>query len=102
MAEARVQQLKSTFPRAQTYGIQEMGVGGTHMIYVLQDAPEVYGLPANPQVPLSLYIWKDVVQPLGKLAMGGAVGVAVVSYLIQRYRLGAETEAGEQQKGVGA
>lgn len=108
MAEARVQQLKSTFPRAQTYGINELGVGGTHMIYVLEDSPEIYGLPANPRVPASLYIWKDIVQPLGKLAMGGAVGVAVVSYLIQKYQQGAQRltaddiGAGEQQKGVDA
>ncbi|HHW06903.1 MAG TPA: 4Fe-4S dicluster domain-containing protein [Clostridia bacterium] len=108
VAEARVRQLQETFPRAQTYGINELGVGGTHMIYVLQDAPEVYGLPANPRVPVSLYIWKDVVQPLGKLAMGGALGVAAISYLYQRYQLGAqrleagETGVDEKQKGVGA
>ncbi len=82
MAEARVAELQKTDPKAQTYGINEDGVGGTHMIYVLEDTPDVYGLPVNPQVPLSLSLWKDVVQPLGKVAMGGALGMAAVSLFL--------------------
>lgn len=88
MAEERVAELRKTNPRAQTYGIDEQGVGGTHMIYVLEDTPDVYGLPVNPQVPISLTLWKDLVQPLGKLAMGGALAVAATSFILNRRNKG--------------
>lgn len=89
MAEARVKELKKTNPKAQTYGINEQGVGGTHMIYVLEASPEVYGLPKEPVVPFSLALWKDFVQPLGKLAMGGALAAAAISLIT--HKIHAET-----------
>jgi formate dehydrogenase iron-sulfur subunit len=86
MAEARVAELKKTFPRAQTYGINEAGVGGTHMIYALEDSPEVYGLPVKPMVSPSLALWKDIVQPLGKVAWGAAAAVIAVSYIKNKFK----------------
>ncbi|OEF95921.1 4Fe-4S dicluster domain-containing protein [Desulfuribacillus alkaliarsenatis] len=84
MAEARVQELRKTNPNAQTYGINETGVGGTHMIYVLETSPENYGLPVNPVVPTSLSVMKDIVQPLGKVALGGALAAVLTSFVLTR------------------
>ncbi|XHS78986.1 formate dehydrogenase subunit beta [Burkholderiaceae bacterium UC74_6] len=52
------------------------GVGGTHVVYVLQhaDKPEIYsGLPANPSISPLVALWKGVAKPLAVLAMIGAV-----------------------------
>jgi formate dehydrogenase iron-sulfur subunit len=106
LAEERVRVLQQNNPQAQTYGIHEAGVGGTHMIYVLENEPAVYGLPANPQVPYTLTLWKDVIHPLGSLAMGGAIAMAAASYVGQklkegRERLAASTEAGSGKQRAG-
>ncbi|PKM47283.1 MAG: hypothetical protein CVV03_03955 [Firmicutes bacterium HGW-Firmicutes-8] len=47
-AKERIDFLKSSGVNAQIYGENELG--GLHVIYVLDDKPEVYGLPVNPQV----------------------------------------------------
>ena len=49
------------------------GVGGTHVMYVLQhaDKPEIYsGLPADPQISPMVSLWKGILKPLALLAMG--------------------------------
>lgn len=71
-AEARVQELQDQgFNNAQIYGKEE--VGGTNLIYVLCDTPDKYGLPVDPQVSLSTYIWKAALRPVKAMA---AVGLA--------------------------
>jgi len=49
-------------------------------MYVLHDIenPERYGgLPKNPQIPLSVRVWKGPLKWLGNLAMvGGILGIA--------------------------
>ena len=53
------------------------GVGGTHMIYVLPEPPEVYGLPVDPKTPASIDFRRDYIRPLGKNAgVGAAAGLA--------------------------
>ena len=75
-AKARLAEVKKENPKAQLYGDTLMG--GTTYVYLLLDTPETYGLPANPTVPASLSLWKDIVQPyagwLIPLAAAGAVG----------------------------
>ena len=39
----------------------------------LPEKPEIYGLPADPQTPASINLWKDVVRPVGKMAGVGAI-----------------------------
>jgi formate dehydrogenase iron-sulfur subunit len=71
---ARVEQLKSVgFVNALLY--DPPGVGGTGVVTVLAhgDHPEWYGLPADPHVPLVVRFAKNVLRPLGILAMVGAV-----------------------------
>ena len=47
-------------------------------MYLLLDNPEVYGLPVDPKIPLSLTLWKDVVRPAGGLVVGGAAAAVLV------------------------
>lgn len=74
-AEMRLAQLKEQgYDDANIYNPPM--VGGTHMMYVLPEKPEVYGLPTAPKTPVSIDLWEDVARPLGKLASAGAlVGV---------------------------
>jgi formate dehydrogenase beta subunit len=66
---------------ANVYGDQF--VKGTHVIYVLQFKPEIYDvLPVNPKVPLSVFIWKDLLKPLSLLAAGGVIGGSFLHYVL--------------------
>ena len=48
------------------------GVGGTHVMYVLQhaDQPELYGLPNDPKISPWVSLWKGVAKPLAVAALG--------------------------------
>jgi formate dehydrogenase iron-sulfur subunit len=78
-AHRRVEAIKTRYPKARVYG--ETEAGGLGVIMVLPDDPEVLDLPANPDVPLLVKTWQQVVQPaaLGLTALSVAVtGVAAV------------------------
>ena len=79
----RVQALKANgHGNAYLYGDKELG--GLHVMYVLADSPEVYGLPADPQVSAATIAWQDVIQPLG-WALGGLTIIGLgVNYLVAR------------------
>jgi formate dehydrogenase beta subunit len=78
----RVDQLKANgFPTAALY--DPKGVGGTGVLTVLAfgDHPEWYGsLPRDPHVPLGVKFWKNIVRPLGLVAIAGAFVAAVGHY----------------------
>ncbi|MHB0918761.1 MAG: formate dehydrogenase subunit beta, partial [Thiobacillus sp.] len=71
-AEERVVDLKERgYGKAGLYDPQ--GVGGTHVMYVLQhaDQPELYhGLPKDPAISPMVSLWKGVTKPLMSLALG--------------------------------
>jgi formate dehydrogenase beta subunit len=70
----RVAQLKKNgFVNAALY--DPPGVGGTGVVTVLAhgDRPELYGLPASPRVPALVRIGKNLLRPLGVVAIIGAV-----------------------------
>lgn len=74
LAKGRVAQLKkSGFEKAVVY--DPPGVGGTGVVTVLAhgDHLEWYGLPADPKVPVGVWIWKNVLRPFAFLAIVGAV-----------------------------
>jgi len=79
----RVADLKERgFAQAAVYNPQ--GVGGTHVMYVLQhaDQPELYhGLPADPKISPLVSVWKGVAKPLAVAAMIGAVLVGFFHYI---------------------
>lgn len=63
------------------YGDKELG--GLHVMYVLDDLPEVYGLPAGPEVPPAAIV-RDVLQYVG---IGAAVAVLIgfgLNYIVAR------------------
>jgi formate dehydrogenase iron-sulfur subunit len=69
---------------ATFYGENELG--GLHVMYVLNDSPEVYGLPVNPEVPppatvCKLFQW--IASGLGIAAIAGFG----LNYIIARKRL---------------
>ncbi len=79
----RIKGLKAQgYSNAYLYGEKELG--GLHVLYVLDDTPQVYGLPVNPEVPPAAIAWKNVIQPLG-WALGGLtiLGLAL-NFLIAR------------------
>jgi hypothetical protein len=59
------------------------GVGGTGVVTVLAfgDRPELYGLPANPTIPLAVRLWKGPLKALGNLAIVGGLFAAVVHFV---------------------
>jgi formate dehydrogenase iron-sulfur subunit len=73
------------------------GVGGTHVMYVLQhgDTPERYsGLPANPAISPWVGLWKGVAKPLASMALGLAVLGAFYHYVTRGPK---DEEPGESQ-----
>lgn len=79
----RVEALKAKgYVNAYLYGDKELG--GLHVIYALDDSPEVYGLPIEPRIPAVVTAWQDVVQPLG-WALGGLTILGLgLNYLVAR------------------
>ena len=82
-ANARVAELHGRgFTKAGLY--DPPGVGGTHVMYVLQhaDRPELYaGLPANPKVSPVVEVWKGAMKPIGLAAIGLALVGAFFHYV---------------------
>ena len=95
VANKRVTQLKANgFAQAAVY--DPPGVGGTSVVTVLVhgDRPELYGLPRDPTIPMSVRLWKGPLKWLGNVAMlGGVLGVFV--HFIRFGRKHGETEATE-------
>ena len=79
----RVQALQAKgYSNAYLYGDKE--VGGTHILYVLDDAPQVYGLPLDPKVSAATLAWQSVIQPVG-WAVGGLTLLGLgMNYLVAR------------------
>lgn len=79
--------------QAYLYGDRELN--GLHVLYVLPDAPEVFGLPINPKVPAVASVWQDVIQPLG-IGLGGLAIVGLgLNYVVARANVNKEKEHAE-------
>ncbi|MFC1873925.1 4Fe-4S dicluster domain-containing protein [Chloroflexota bacterium] len=93
----RVSALKSS-GKSNAYLYGEKELGGLHVMYVLDDSPDVYGLPVNPQVSAVTVAWQNVVQPLG-WALGGLAIVGLgVNYLVARQSKIAEEASGKKEE----
>ncbi|MDI9569944.1 MAG: 4Fe-4S dicluster domain-containing protein [Pseudomonadota bacterium] len=92
-AYARVKELGGN---ANVYG--DKFVGGTHVLYVLEENPKVYEkLPRNPSVPLTVTIWKDLLKPMSLLAAGGVIGGSFLHYILHGPKL--PDEPGQEKGG---
>lgn len=82
-AEERITDLKARgYTHAGLY--DPPGVGGTHVMYVLQhaDKPELYaGLPKDPSISPLVALWKGVAKPLASLALGVAALAGFFHYV---------------------
>ncbi len=66
---------------ANVYG--DKFLGGTHVLYVLSEKPEVYDkLPKSPSIPLSVTVWKDWLKPLTWIAGGGVIAGSLLHYIL--------------------
>ena len=96
-AEGRIADLKERgYQNAGLY--DPKGVGGTHVMYVLQhaDKPELYsGLAKDPQISPLVIFWKGIAKPL----MSYGLGVAVLTGIMHYVTVGPnETEEDETEK----
>ena len=84
-AQERVVDLKERgYAQAGLY--DPAGVGGTHVMYVLQhaDKPTLYaGLPADPQISPMVALWKGVAKPLALLALGATAVGSLFHYVMK-------------------
>jgi len=82
-AAGRIKDLKSRgYEHAGLY--DPPGVGGTHVMYVLQhaDQPSIYaGLPDNPRISPIVEAWKGVTKYIGLGVMGFAAVAGALHYL---------------------
>ncbi len=60
-----------------------LGVGGTNVIYVLEqaDEPESYGLPRDPQIPVTVWFWKGPLKLIGNVLLLGGMVAVILHYL---------------------
>ena len=82
LADERLVQAKKLYPNSLIYGKDELG--GLGVIYVLPDAPQKYGLPADPRLPFTLGLWKDVVHPFGNALIGASLAATGLAFIISR------------------
>jgi len=70
---------KATAAKKTLYGVDSLN--GLGVVYALEGPPEHYGLPANPSIPLSIFLWKDIIKPLGILGFWGSIGAMLLHYV---------------------
>ena len=79
----RIEDMKSRgFEKAGLY--DPLGVGGTHVMYVLHhaDQPSLYaGLPNEPKISPMVSLWKGVAKPLAMFALGAAALGGLFHYI---------------------
>ncbi|MGE0080465.1 MAG: formate dehydrogenase subunit beta [Thiohalomonadaceae bacterium] len=84
-AQTRIRDLKERgFVKAGLYDPE--GVGGTHVMYVLQhaDRPALYaGLPAQPGISPMVELWKGITKPLATAGMA-LVGLAALFHYVTK------------------
>jgi formate dehydrogenase iron-sulfur subunit len=84
VARDRIAQLKADgHSKAMLYGESE--AGGLHRLSILLDEPSAYGLPVDPQGPITFSnVWQKIVQPLGEVALGAAVLGVIGAFFVTR------------------
>lgn len=59
----------------------ESDLDGLGVVYALEGPPDQYGLPNNPSIPFSIFLWKDVIKPLGILGFWSSIGAMLLHYV---------------------
>jgi formate dehydrogenase iron-sulfur subunit len=84
VARDRIAQLKADgHGKAMLYGESE--AGGLHRLSILLDEPPAYGLPVDPQGPITFSnVWQKIIQPLGEVALGATVLGVIAAFFVTR------------------
>jgi formate dehydrogenase iron-sulfur subunit len=84
VARDRIAQLKTDgHSGAMLYGESE--AGGLHRLSILLDEPSAYGLPADPQGPITFSsVWQKIIQPLGEAALGATILGVIGAFFVTR------------------
>lgn len=69
----------ATSAKKTLYGVDDLN--GLGVVYALEGPPAKYGLPDKPSIPLSIFLWKDVIKPLGILGFWGSIGAMLLHYV---------------------
>jgi formate dehydrogenase iron-sulfur subunit len=72
------------YPNATLYGEHELG--GLHVLYVLTDSPEFYGLPEDPKFPVVATIYKDILGPVARIAWPLVAAGLALNVLVAWFR----------------
>jgi formate dehydrogenase iron-sulfur subunit len=92
-ASARTQLLQQQGVSAYLYG-DEAILGGLNSFYLLLDAPEIYGLPANPQLPTRQLL------PSSGISVAGAVLVGLLGLVsLRQHRMRRQDSESTAEKG---
>jgi formate dehydrogenase iron-sulfur subunit len=70
---------KAKASKKPVYG--EADLSGLGVLYLLEDKPEAYGLPGKPEIPTSIFLWKDVIRPLGIIGFWGSIAAVLAHYV---------------------
>jgi formate dehydrogenase iron-sulfur subunit len=70
---------KAKAAKKTLYGLEDLS--GLGVVYALEGPPQQYGLPAKPSIPASIFLWKDVIKPLGILGFWGSIGAMLLHYV---------------------
>ena len=96
LASLRVGELKERgYEKAGLY--DPPGVGGTHVMYVLQhaDRPQLYqGLPKDPKISPLVSLWKGLAKPIGL----GVVGFAMLAGFFHYLTVGPDRVEEDEEK----
>lgn len=99
-AEGRIADLKSRgYANAGLYN--PAGVGGTHVMYVLQhaDQPQLYeGLPKDPKISTSVELWKGVTKPLSLAVLG----IATLGAFVHQFAVGPNEVEEDEDENTGS
>jgi formate dehydrogenase iron-sulfur subunit len=85
MSKERLALLKNNYPGVNLYGEKELN--GLQVMYIILEPPDIYELPGNPEIPASIVVWKDLIQPLGFITAGLLIIGLGFNYLISRATL---------------
>jgi len=91
--QERVTSLRQTNPNAVLYGEKELG--GLHVMYVLDEPPQLYSLPASPELPAAAQV-RGGLKWVGIGAAVAAVAGFGINYLIAREAKMAEELPGKE------
>ena len=81
-ATARAADLRARYPNAHVYG--ETQLGGLGLLVSLLDRPAAYGLPAKPEIPVTLAAWQGAVRPAATGLSGLAAAVMGLMFFFAR------------------